>query len=131
MLNLDLKDGGKLDIPPHSLIFVEERMDEEKGCVILYSLQPGVNHSDELTNNYGFVMKKWREAVPSLDRLEVTVAAEKPRKISFPSSFVLARRELKNHPHKAQTQISLDIGGTPIVLQVLDKRETLLGDGEE
>lgn len=130
MLTLTLKDGGKLDIPPHSIFMVEEARGKEKGCTIVYALTPQ-NIVEHLSDNYGFVKKSWLDAYPEFaaQALEVTVAdKEKNRKLTIPKDSVIARKELAESDIKAKTRLTLNINGAVFSIDIVDARDTIVGE---
>lgn len=127
MLKLTLEDGGILDIPSEAISMVEET--EAKGCSIVYSLQQGQNESEILSDKYGFVKKKWLDSNPQAgSAVEVTIAAESPRKLTIMDQSIIARREIKDGEFGAKLRLTLAIGPAIFSINVKDKRETLAND---
>lgn len=130
MITLTLKDGGKLDLPPYSILMIEEAQGKEKGCTLVYALTPQ-NVVEHLSDNYGFVKKAWLEANPDFANqvLEVTIAdKEKNRKVSLSKSSVIARKELAESDIKAKTRLTLNINGAIFSIDIVDARDTIVGE---
>jgi len=129
MLNLKLKDGSALDIPAESILMVEENPEGKKLTNIVYSLEAGQNLFDTLDAAYGYVKKQWREQNPHLGNLlEVNLAGDKPHKMIFADTMVIARRELKDDPSGANTRLTLNVNGKVVGIQVTDNRDSLAGE---
>lgn len=129
LTNLKLKDGASLDIPVTSFLMLEDTKEKGKGCNLVYTLIPTQNDVDELDMSYGFVKKQWTDGgLPRGELLEVTVAGDHPRKVCFPASFVIARRELTENEIGAKTRLTLNVNGKIMNLAVKDKRDTLTGE---
>ncbi len=127
MFTVTLKDGGAFDLPPESILLLEESEDGKKGCTIVYSLIPGQNTVDELKDAYGFVKKLWSDAVHGMIEIsEVTIAKEKGgKKMSYHTTMVVARRELTDGTNGAKTRLTLNVNGAVIGVDVLDSRDSL------
>lgn len=126
MITVNLKDGGKFDLPPESILMLEEDQQAKKGCTIVYSLEQGKNTAEELTDAYGFVKKLWLDQVPGANVVEVTIAAETNHKLTVPVNTIIARRELTEAENGAKTRLTLNVNGAIITVPVIDSRDSLV-----
>lgn len=129
MLTLNLKEGGKVDLPPECFLMLEQL--DGGGCQIIHNLIPNQNEAEQVSDQYGFMKKRWQESVPMLNLMEVsTVGPERNRKVSFPEQFVIARRELTGDETGAQTRLTLNVNGAVFHMKVVDDRDSLIGEAD-
>lgn len=130
MLTFEMKNGGKLDLPATAILMLEELEGKEKGCSIIFSYGQK-NELERLSDTYGFVKKKWLDSYPEFasQALEVTIADEvKNRKLTIPKDAIIGMRELKDSPVGAKLSLMLNINGAIFPINVVDERDTLVGD---
>lgn len=126
-LILELKDGGKIDIPLSSVLLLEEG--DEKTVNIVYTLDGQTNQSDQIADNYGFVKKKLTDGMFPRP-LEVTKQIEKEKHRLFISeNYIIARRDLVDKEQPSKMRLTLNINGPIFGVDVLETRKQL--DGED
>lgn len=128
MLTLNLAEGGQSDIPFASVLFIEEKADDDKLVSVVYSLDGQTTEKMDVTDNYGYLKKKLTDNNAITRPIEVTTNfLDKKQRLYISENYILTRRDIMDEENPCNTSLVIRVNGPLIKVDVIETRAQLDG----